>query len=426
MKKFAFAIFIIIGIGSAMYKLISKAGTISIPDNSIVAQTYSVAQNEKYGLPIDSFMIDDGTIQKNEVLGDILTRNGVDFQTIARISKKSRDTSYDMRYIRRGNTYHVFKDSDSTAKYLVYEINKFQYTIYSLDGTDSIWIGEHPIDTVIETAMGSIESSLWNSLADNNKPPSLAVELSDIYAWSIDFFGLKEGDSYKIIYQSLYIDGENVGVGKIIASEFTHYDYTHTAFYYACAKNYFDASGNSLRKSFLKAPLNYRRISSHFTHSRYHPVLKIRRPHLGIDYAAPSGTPVVAIGNGKIIDRGYERGGGNYIKVKHNDTYTTVYMHLSKFGEYKRGQTVMQGKVIGYVGSTGLSTGPHLDFRVYKNGKAMDPLKLESNPAEPLTDSLYNVFIPLKDSLTNLLLRIDSSNACPPDPVDIITLVNHS
>ncbi|MFV0484006.1 MAG: peptidoglycan DD-metalloendopeptidase family protein [Bacteroidales bacterium] len=426
MKKYAFITFSIIATGLVMYYFIGK-GKAETDDNSqhLYFNSFiedSVQSDEKYGLSIDSFIVDEGIIRKNEVLGDILTRNGVDFQTIVNISKKSRDSTFDMRRIRIGNTYHILRDEDSTAKYLVYDMNRFQYTIYSLDGTDTIWTGEHPIDTVIETASGSIESSLWNSLANNKKPPIIAVELSDIYAWSIDFFGLKLGDSYRIVYESLYIDGENVGVGKILASEFTHYDSTYSAYYYDRIQNYIDFQGNSLRKSFLKAPLNYRRISSHFTHSRYHPVLKIRRPHLGVDYAAPTGTPVVAIGDGKIIGRGYQRGGGNYIKVKHNDTYTTIYMHLSKFGKYKQGQTVKQGEVIGYVGSTGLSTGPHLDFRVYKNGKAMDPLKLESSPAKPLSDSLFNIFVATRDSLNNMMYRIDTERNCPSDQIDIITL----
>ncbi|MFV0345315.1 MAG: peptidoglycan DD-metalloendopeptidase family protein [Bacteroidales bacterium] len=421
MRKLVIVVSVIMVVGLFMYKFIGRAGT--HPNlNDTIASEKKIISTDKYGLPTDSFLMDEGVIQKNEFLGEILTRNGVDYQIIDRVSRKSLDTTYDVRRMRVGNSYRILKDEDSTAKYLVYDMSKFQYAVYALDGTDSIWMGRHAIDTVVETAVGSIESSLWNSLADINKPPYLAVELSDVYAWSIDFFGLQKGDSYKIIYQSLYIDGENVGIGRIIASEFYHFNTNYLAYYFNSENNYFDAEGNSLRKSFLKAPLNYRRISSHFTRSRYHPILKIRRPHLGVDYAAPAGTPVVAIGDGRIIGRGYERGGGNYIKVKHNDTYTTIYMHLSRFGEFKQGQIVKQGEVIGYVGSTGLSTGPHLDFRVYKNGKAMDPLQLESSPAKPLTDSLFNAFVPTRDALTILLKSIGEGGACPPDPNDIITL----
>ena len=227
-------------------------------------------------------------------------------------------------------------------------------------------------------------------MKESETNPFLAVELSDIYAWAIDFFGIQKGDQFKVIYEEQFVDSQSIGISEIYAAVFTHngHDFEAYNFEQDSTESYFDNEGNSLRKAFLKAPLRYSRISSRFSHSRMHPVLKIRRPHHGIDYAAPTGTPVVSIGDGKIIKKGYQkRGGGRYVKVKHNSVYTTVYMHFSKFAKgISVGSFVKQGQTIGYVGSSGLATGPHLDFRVYKNGSAINPLRMESPPVEPVAD----------------------------------------
>jgi murein DD-endopeptidase MepM/ murein hydrolase activator NlpD len=246
-------------------------------------------------------------------------------------------------------------------------------------------------------------------MVDNHNDPNLANDLSEIYAWTIDFFGIQKGDSYKVIYESQFVDGKRIGIGKILAATFKHYGTDYNAFYFVqdFKGDYFDEKANSLRRAFLKAPLKFKRISSGFSYSRMHPVLKYRRPHLGVDYAADVGTPVLTIGDGTVISADWSGGGGRTVKIKHNGTYSTTYMHLSKFGEGIRGGArVRQGQVIGFVGSTGLSTGPHLDFRVYKNGQPIDPLKMESPPAEPVkTQNLQN-YILEKDKWMRLLQRI--------------------
>ena len=237
------------------------------------------------------------------------------------------------------------------------------------------------------SAQATIESSLWNAMADNNLPVELALELSEIYAWTIDFFGLQKGDSIRVYYDEQYVDTTRIGIGRIYAAHFYHAKKWQEAYWYEYdnTHNYFDEEGNSLRKAFLKAPLNYKRISSGFTYARKHPIYKTVRPHTGVDYAAPTGTPVVTIGDGVVTMKEYKGGGGNTVKIKHNSTYTTGYLHLSKYAkDLKVGQHVKQGEVIGYVGSTGASTGPHLDFRVWKNGTPIDPLKMDSPPAEPI------------------------------------------
>ena len=258
--------------------------------------------------------------------------------------------------------------------------------------TDSLKVTRHqkPIEIIRKLGSGVITSSLWNTINENNLSPMLAINLSEIYAWTVDFFGIEKGDNFRVIYDEAYVEGVSIGEITIQAALFNHHGQPCYAFRFKedSTWSYFDAEGLSLRKAFLKAPLKFSRISSRFSHSRLHPVLKIRRPHHGVDYAAPMGTPVYALGDGRITHRGWDpKGGGNYIKIKHNSVYTTVYMHLSGFAKgITKGQTVSQGQLIGYVGKTGLATGPHLDFRVYKNGSPIDPLKIEAPSVDPVRE----------------------------------------
>ena len=236
---------------------------------------------------------------------------------------------------------------------------------------------------------------------------------------TIDFFGIEQGDNFKVIYTERYVGDTPIGIERIEAAFFTHHGKSFYAFYFEqdSTSSYFDLEGNSLRKTFLKAPLKFSRISSRFTHSRMHPVLKIRRPHHGIDYAAPTGTPVYAIGDGRIIAKGWDKkGGGNYVKIRHNSVYTTVYMHLNKFAKgLKNGDMVKQGDQIGTVGKTGLATGPHLDFRVYMNNQPIDPLKVEAPPVEPVSNDNIQEFINYSDSLRNILdaIKIEPNRGEP-------------
>ena len=238
----------------------------------------------------------------------------------------------------------------------------------------------------------------------------LALKLSDIFAWAIDFYAIQKGDQFRVIYDELLVDSAYIGIGDIYAVQFDHAGSENFAFGFEQDErfDYFDENGMSLRRAFLKSPLEFSRISSHFSHSRLHPVLRIRRPHHGVDYAAPHGTPVRSIGDGTVIARAFQAGGGgNYVKIKHNSVYTTTYMHLSGFGKgVTTGARVKQRQVIGFVGATGLATGPHLDFRVHKNGSPVDPLKVEAPPVEPVHQEKMGEYIVLKDSLLTELKKI--------------------
>jgi len=342
-----------------------------------------------YGIAIDSFNIEESRIPRNQSLGSILARYGLSPLQIDIIAKKSMDV-FDPRKIRAGNTYKAFttKDTLHRLSYFVYEHTPVEYVLFDLTAdTGRVSIHEKEVISQRKKATGTISTSLWNSMVENGINPVVAIELSEIYAWSIDFFGLQKGDSFAVVYDEIYVDTLSVGLGKIQSAIFTHANENFYAipFVQDSTESFFDLEGNSLRKAFLKAPLRFSRISSRYSNSRLHPVLKIRRPHRGVDYAAPTGTPVLAVGDGKVISKGWNGGAGRMVKIRHNSVYTTAYLHLSRYGKgVATGKYVKQGDVIGYVGSSGLSTGPHLDFRFYRNGHAVDPLKVEAPPVEPV------------------------------------------
>ena len=363
-----------------------------------------------YGICIDSLDVVEGKVQKNEFLANIMSREGVNQQIIHNIDRNQRKV-FDVRKIKVGNKYVFLKTRDSvpTAKYWIYEIDRTNYAVFQLTDSLAAWRGEKEVLTKVEHVGVEIKSSLWNAMAEAGCSPDLILELSDIYAWTIDFFGIQPGDSCKVIFEEKYLAGDTVpfGIGNVLASYFKSGGNSKFAFSFEQdgRKEYFDENGDNLRKAFLKAPLNYRRISSKFSNGRMHPVYHVVRPHHGVDYAAPVGTPVQSIGDGTVIAKGWDKkGGGNYVKIKHNSTYTTTYMHLKGFAKgISQGSKVKQGQTIGFVGSTGASTGPHLDFRLQKNGTYIDPLKFKSPSAEPVKKENMERYRVGVDSLMRVL-----------------------
>ena len=254
-----------------------------------------------------------------------------------------------------------------------------------------------PKHVFLAVAEGTIEDNLYNSALANHIDPALILELADIFAWDINFFtDIRPGDHYRFIYEKIYIDGKFVRNGRILAAEFINQGRRYEAFFFQTEDghaDYYDENGKSLRKAFLKAPLRYKRISSYFSYHRRHPILGIVRPHLGIDYAAPIGTPVEAVADGRIVYIGWRGGYGKFIKIQHNHIYASTYGHLSRFAKgLRRGSWVKQGQVIGYVGMTGLATGPHLDFRFIKNGRFINYLKFKSPSGRPLSRKYLPLF----------------------------------
>jgi murein DD-endopeptidase MepM/ murein hydrolase activator NlpD len=403
LKKYIwFILFILFSVSAAIVLLTIRKNE-KTPEGILIEYADSMRQDEiiirEYGLRVDSFNILSGTVKRDQTLSTILLDYGVSNRTIHDLADSARGI-FDVRKIRQGKPYKLFSARDSSDRplFLVYEHTPVDYVMFSLG--DSIFVKrqEKEIRLVEREISGVISSSLWNAMIDQELDPMLAFELSEIYAWSIDFFGLQKGDVFKLYLDEQYVDTNYIGLGRIHGALFRHAgeDFYAIPFEQDSIVTFFDQEGQSLRKAFLKAPLRFSRISSRYSHSRLHPILKIRRPHLGVDYVAPAGTPVHSIGDGRIINKGYTRGNGNWVKIQHNSVYATAYLHLSRYGKgIKQGNYVRQGDVIGYVGSTGLSTGPHLDFRFYKNGYMVDPLKVEAPPVEPVKEEN----LPLYDSV---------------------------
>ena len=340
-----------------------------------------------YGIVLDSMEVTYGRVGNNQNLSMLLSGREPG-NLIDRAARESVPL-FDVRKIKAGNTFAwiTSKDSNRRDLYFIYEINPIDFIVFDLRDSLKIYRDAKKVTRVVKTAGGTIKTSLWNCFAENNLDVGLGLALSDVYAWVIDFYGLQKGDHFRVIYEEMSVDGRVIGIDRIMAAHFTHSGKVFKAFRFEQngKGEFFDEQGQSLQRSFLKAPLKFSRISSRFTRSRMHPILRISRPHYGVDYAAPKGTPVVALGSGRVTEAGYKGGYGRFVAIRHNSVYTTTYAHLAGYAKgIRAGVNVSQGQVIGYVGSSGLSTGPHLDFRVYKNGQPTDPLRIESPPEKPV------------------------------------------
>ncbi len=377
-----------------------------LTSNRTPAEEEAAAQEIRYeyGIPVDSFRIENGTIQNGSTLGGLFKRLGAPAHIIRELTFLDKDI-FDPRDIRPGKHYMAFyglptaqNDTlpvDTALCYFVYEKTLTESVVFDLRDSLHIDKQQKEITIVPRESEVTITSSLWNACVEAGANPQLALELSDIYAWTVDFFALQPNDHFHVFYDEKRVDSTFVGIGRVYAAEYISRGDTLKAYFYENGDTYgyFDETGRNLRKTFLKAPLNYRRISSGFTYARKHPIYKTVRPHTGVDYAAPMGTPIVALGDGVVTFKAYKGGGGNTIKIRHNSTYTTGYLHLSKYAKgLAVGKRVKQGEVIGYVGSTGASTGPHLDFRVWKNGTPINPLTMESPSADPIPANLMDTF----------------------------------
>ncbi len=325
------------------------------------------------------------------------------------LSEDCRDV-YPLERLKAGNTYRLFtREEDGEFCRLEYEIDSDE-KLCVVRSDQGMTVRRDPIHYDLETRLvrGSISSSLFESVAATGESDELAIRLAEIFAWDVDFVrDLRVGDDFRCLVEKRSRDGEFANYGRVLAAWFTNNDRTFQAYLYEDEQGrgqYFNEQGNSVRKAFLKAPLSFRRISSGYSKSRLHPILKVRRPHQGIDYAAPTGTPIKTVGDGVVSAMGYTKAAGRYIKIRHNSVYETVYNHMSRYAaNMKKGLRVVQGQVIGYVGSTGYSTGPHLDFRMKKNGQYVNPLTIESPSCEPVPadakDQYFEQIRPLQAAL---------------------------
>ncbi len=370
-------------------------------------------ENELYGFDLDSLDVLEEVIRVNQNLGEILNQYHVSPATIARIAQIPQKL-FNVRALRADKSYTLITSRDSLSKALgfVYHPNPIEYIVLDFSDSLEVYKGMNPVDTIKHSLGGKISYSLYESLMAQGGSPAIVNQLFDIFAWDIDFWALQPGDTYRILYTTYEVNGEDAGFGKIICASIEHEGKPYYAFGYDQDEGngweYFDSHGKSRQGVFLRAPLQYTRISSRFSHSRFHPILKRNRPHYGVDFAAPRGTPVHAIGDGKVEFAGYSGGAGNMVKIRHFEGFVSGYLHLNGYASgIKSGTTVRQGQIIGYVGSTGLSTGPHLDFRIWKNGTPIDPLRLAKPKSGEVCKELMPNFLCRKDILKEKLANIE-------------------
>jgi murein DD-endopeptidase MepM/ murein hydrolase activator NlpD len=366
----------------------------------------------RYGLDETGYTVETNTIKPNQFLAEILLPLGVSYPEIARLEEVANHV-FPLNKLRANDTYVTFCTSDTsqTLHYFVVETGKADYVVYQFRDSIYAYKGQKPIETRLRKASGVINSSLNATILDQDLPASLAHDLSSMYAWTVDFYRIQKGDYFRVIFEEQFVDGKSIGVGNILAAEFNHRERSFQGFYFVGGDqaSYFDEKAESLRKAFLKAPLEYSRISSRYTMKRYHPVQKRWKAHLGTDYAAPTGTPIMATGDGTVIESSYGKYNGNYVKIRHNGMYTTQYLHMSK-RLVKKGQVVKQGEIIGKVGATGLASGPHVCYRFWKDGKQVDPYKQNLPPSDPVDKTYLGDFYTHRDTLAELLQAIPVQN----------------
>lgn len=376
----------------------------------------------RYGYNIDDFILIQDTIKSGESFGGILDRHHVGYPKISEIAGNIKDV-FDVRRVRAGKPYTILasKDSLQKAKVFIYKNDKIRATV--VDFSDSI-IKAHiylqPIKTVQRIVEGKIYSSLSNSMDSLHLSPNLTNTIADIYAWTLDFYKLQKGDSFKIIFEEKYIKNNLfAGYGEVKAAVFKHrgedfYGYRYLADSIKGITEYYDADGNMLRSQFLKSPIKFQyRISSRYNLKRRIAYYGNRiRPHRGTDFAANIGTPILATSSGTVTASARRGGNGNYVKIKHNSTYSTQYLHMKK-RKVKKGQYVKQGDVIGWVGMTGNTGGPHVCYRFWKHGKEVDPFRQKLPAAEPLKKSLKPHYL---EFVKPLKYQLDHNQLSVPEP----------
>lgn len=398
-KRIIYSVIAIIVVGITLVFIFTK-GSFNKANSSEPDVLCDQVEEEvsEFGLPVDKYDVIEGEIKRGDLFSTLLSSKGVSQRVIHNISENCRDI-FNMRDdIKVGRKYRFYmtKEEEAVADYFVYDKDANHYILFDLQDSLNARLFPKVIDRQIKYAEVEITTSLWVDVVNAGITPLLAGKLADVYAWSIDFFGLQRGDKFKAVFEEVSFEGRVLYIEDVYFSIFSHNGKEFEVYNFEQdekGNRYWNEKGESMRKAFLKAPLNFTRISSGFSYARKHPITRIVRPHTGVDYAAPTGTPVMTIGDGVVTERGYKGAGGNTVKIRHNSVYTTAYLHLSKYASgLKVGDRVKQGDVIGYVGSTGSSTGPHLDFRVWKNGTPINPLTMESPSDEPIKDEKREAF----------------------------------
>ncbi|HMV07677.1 MAG TPA: peptidoglycan DD-metalloendopeptidase family protein [Cyclobacteriaceae bacterium] len=362
----------------------------------------------RYGLNVNKHIVIEEKVKKNEFLADILTAYNVPVKLINQLAALPRNV-FDVRKIAPNKKYTLFCSADSlrTAKAFVYEPNPIDYVVFTFDESLTVDVCQREVKVEEKSISGVIQSSLSQTINEMGISHELTNKFVDIFAWQVDFARLQKGDVFKLVYEEVSVEGRPIGVRNINGIYFEHFGsgYYAIPFDQGNGLDYFGEDGKSLRKALLKYPIEFTRISSRYTGRRFHPVQKIFKAHLGTDFAAPQGTPIRSVGDGIVEEAQYKSNNGNYVKIRHNGTYTTQYLHMSRIdGSVRAGTRVRQGQVIGYVGSTGLATGPHLCYRFWKNGVQVDALRVELPASEPIKAEYQDAF---EEARAAVMLKLD-------------------
>lgn len=383
---------------------VGSCGTNSTSESSFFDSLFQEAdfevaiETDAFGIEANIYDVSRRIIRANENLAGIFSSLGFSQSEVNEAMQKTRGI-LDLRRVVAGRPLLLYYHPEDNSKphYIVYEQNLSEFVVFDMGEEIDIHSGSKEVTQQTRTVEGVIEGSLYMTLTSQGVTPTLANALSEVFAWQIDFYRIQRGDSFRVIFEENLIDGVSTSINRINAAYFRHAGRDYYAIYYVQdgVGDYYDLEGQSMRKAFLRAPLEYTRISSRFTNRRFHPILRRNMPHHGTDYAAPTGTPIRAVGDGVIVHSGFDNRNGNYVKIRHNGTYETGYLHMSRIGQGIRvGSSVRQGQVIGFVGSTGLATGPHLCYRFWVNGQPADPHRIEfpsSNPVLVENKTAYNV-----------------------------------
>ncbi|MGZ8832559.1 MAG: peptidoglycan DD-metalloendopeptidase family protein [Thermoanaerobaculia bacterium] len=350
------------------------------------------------------------TVEEDDTLDAVLVAGGLSRRDSALLTTEF-SRSIDVRRLRPGHLVRFHFEAPGVIDAVQFRVLGWGSldAVRNADGTFTVTPRQAQLRSISTTLSAEIDSSLYEALRAAGEQPQLVQQLVDVFQWDIDFFSLQKGDSFSVVVEKKFVNSDVVGYGPVLAARFTHEGTTYEAFRHELPDGragYYARNATPLRKQFLKAPLKFTRITSKFSNRRFHPVLRYFRAHHGVDYGAPVGTPVMTTADGVVTQTGHDRGEGNFVRIRHTSRIETMYMHLSRYANgMKRGTRVTQGQVIGYVGATGLVTGPHLDYRVNDGGKWLDPLKLKSITPDPLGgESLHRY----KNSVASLLPRLSS------------------
>lgn len=422
-KKFIVAIgIIVVFVVSFTYlnnntSLFSIQGDYAKPDSVRRVEREVIKPIVLFGMVVNDLHITEDVVKKNQRFTDLLDKHFIHPDVLRDLNLLPRKT-FDFRKISAGKKYTLVTAHDSlqTAKALIYEPNPIDYVVFHFQDSLLVEVCQREVTTLEKTVTGEIESSLSQTIDALGISHELTNKFVDIYAWQVDFQRLQKGDKFKLIYNENLVEDKPISIGDILAIYFEHSGNGYYAFPFDQGEgmDYFDEEGKSLRKALLKYPIEFTRISSRYNLNRFHPVAKVFRAHLGTDFAAPTGTPIRSVGDGVIEEAQYKTNNGNYVKVRHNGTYTTAYLHMSKIGAgITPGTRVRQGQTIGYVGSTGLATGPHVCYRFWRNGVQVDALRVELPPSQPIKLENTAEFEKVKEELIHRLDQIPFAPIIP-------------